>query len=165
MNTTSVPGCTLVARSMSTASFIDALRLRWGAKLSTAHWMILEAGRCSNSRLSSASSASVKSGISTSVTGWTSSVVTSDRGARCRPVTGHCASGRSQARSRSALRVAGLGHVRTGLAVVDVVLGAILGRGELVEVAQVLGDRLHATGPVDPRAEHLARLALVVVAA
>src|SRR3954463_14114533 len=61
MNTTSMAGYTLVARSMSTASVIDAVSDRWGAKLSTAHWMILVAGRRSNSTLSSASSASVKS--------------------------------------------------------------------------------------------------------
>ena len=44
---------------MSTESVIEALMARWGPKLSTAHWMIFEAGRRSNSSLSSASSASV----------------------------------------------------------------------------------------------------------
>ena len=59
MKMTSMAGLTLVARSISTESVIEALMARWGPKLSTAHWMIFDAGRRSNSSLSSASSASV----------------------------------------------------------------------------------------------------------
>src|SRR3954451_1472829 len=134
MNTTSMPGWTLVARSMSTASFIDALRQRWGAKLSTAHWMIFDAGSRSNSWLSSASSSSEYSFTSTKVI---------------------------QSPSRRALRVADLGHVGAGLAVVHVELGALVGGRELVELLQPLGDDLGAADPVHPVPEDLTGLALL----
>src|SRR3954453_15478180 len=134
MKTTSMPGWTLVARSISTASFIDALRQRWGAKLSTAHWMILDAGSRSNSRLSSASSSSEYSFTSTNVMG---------------------------APSRRALRVADLGHVGAGLAVVDVVLGPVVGGREDVELLEPLGDGLGPAGSVHPVTEDLAGLPLL----
>src|SRR4051812_19572879 len=62
--------------------------------------------------------------------------------------------------SRSALRVAHLGHIRAGLAEVDVVLRALVGQRELVELSQLAGDRLHASGSVEPGSERLARLTL-----
>ena len=43
MNTTSIAGSTFTARSMSTASVIDAVMHRWGWKVSTAHRMMAAA--------------------------------------------------------------------------------------------------------------------------
>src|SRR5215471_4269357 len=58
MNTTSMAGSILVARSISSASAIDAASERCGPNDSTAQRMIFDAGACSNSAFSSASSPS-----------------------------------------------------------------------------------------------------------
>src|SRR5437588_9934133 len=114
MNTTSIAGYTFTARSTSTASVIDALRHRCGAKLSTPHWMIFDAGRCSNSRLNSASSSSEY---------W-----------------GRLASGLGPG-SCGALRLARLRDIRTGLVVIHVVLRGDVGQRELIELLEIGGDR------------------------
>src|SRR5918998_1855522 len=142
MNTTSIAGSTRVARSMRTASCIDAARHRWGAKLSTAHWMIFGAERRSNSALSSASSSSWNLG-------------TGNAGGSTRKLMGSPAS-----RAR-ALADADLGLVRAGLVVVDVVIGRLVGQREAVEVLEPGGDGLGPAGPVHPRPERLAGLAFV----
>src|SRR5512132_286367 len=60
-----------------------------------------------------------------------------------------------------ALADSDLGLVRTRLVVVDVELGPLLGRGELVELLELGGDGLGATRPVHPVPEGLAGVALV----
>src|SRR5262245_19558839 len=144
MNTTSMPGSTLVARSIRTASCIDSARHGCGAKWSTAHWMTLGADQCSNSEFSSASSSSWKAR--------TGSGGGSTRKLTCSP------------RSRShacALAGTDFGGIRPGLVVVDVVVGPFLGRGELVELLELGGDRLGPAGPLHPGPERLAGGALV----
>src|SRR5918996_4647958 len=54
-----------------------------------------------------------------------------------------------------------LGLVGARLVVVDVELGPLLGRGELVELLEIDGDGLGPAGPIHPLAERLARLSLV----
>src|SRR5262245_27522909 len=144
MNTTSMPGSTLVARSISTASCMDAARHRCGAKWSTAHWMILGADQCSNSTLSSASSSSWKAR-------------TGSGGGSTRKLTGSSPS----PSHACALAGADFGRVRPGLVVVDVELGAVLRGGELVELLELGADGLGPAGPVHPRAERLAGRALL----
>ena len=63
-----------------------------------------------------------------------------------------------------AFRIAGDGLVRAGLVVVDVELGVLVGIGELGEVLEGGGDALGPAGAVEPGAEVLAGLALVVEA-
>src|SRR4029453_10105791 len=129
MNTTSMPGSTLVARSMTTASCIEAARHRWGAKWSTAHWMILGADQCSNSAFSSASSSSWKA--RTGRAGGSTRKLIVDRPSHARALAG-----------------ADLGLVRAGLVVVDVEVGALLGRREHVELLQLGRHRLSPTAPL-----------------
>src|ERR671917_2297680 len=142
MNTTSMPGSTLVARSMRTASCIDAARHRCGAKLSIAHWMILGAERRSNSALSSASSSSWNWG-------------TGRAGGSTRKLMRRVPS------RAGALADTDLGLVRAGLVVVHVVVGGLVGQRELVQLLERGPDGLGAAGPVHPLAERLAGLALV----
>src|SRR5918997_1731162 len=142
MNTTSMPGSTLVARSMRTASCIDAARHRWGAKLSIAHWMILGAERRSNSAFSSASSSSWNWG-------------TGRAGGSTRKLMRRVPSG------AGALADADLGLVRAGLVVVHVVVGGLVGQRELVQLLERGPDGLGAARTVHPLAERLARLTLV----
>ena len=61
MKTTSIEGSTFTARSMSTASVMEAVRQSRGWKVSTAHRMIPVAGSRSKRSLSSASSATLSS--------------------------------------------------------------------------------------------------------
>src|SRR3954454_5065486 len=72
---------------------------------------------------------------------------------------------RARAMSRRALRVADLGHGRTGLAVVDVEVGCLFGRGPVVHVLQLGTDGGSATGASQPVVEALAGDALVGEAA
>src|SRR6476620_7123767 len=151
MKTTSIAGSTFTARSMSTASVIDAVMQRCGANVSTANWMIFEAGSRSNSSLSSASSRSVKSMMSTGV---------STRAISVTPMRQQ-AVGRGAA-SGGALGLAGLGHVGPGLAEVDVEVRGVVGHGELVELLEVGGDLLDPADAVHPPAERLPGLARVL---
>src|SRR5206468_96526 len=64
---------------------------------------------------------------------------------------------------RRAFTLTGFGNVGTGFVVVDVVLGALVGLGEVVEVAQVVGENTDAADAFHPRREHLAGAALVRV--
>src|SRR4029453_11228802 len=127
MNTTSMPRSTLVARSISTASCMDAARHRWGAKWSTAHWMILGADQPSNSTLSSASSSSWKDR-------------TGSGGGSTRKLT---ISPPSHAR---AFADTDIGRIRPGLVVVDVVVGAVLRGGEHVQLLELGPDGLGSPG-------------------
>src|SRR4051812_9467391 len=157
MNTTSIAGYTLWARSIRTASVIEAVSARWGAKLSTAHWMILVAGSRSNSMLSSASSASAKSsgvfgcpevrGAASGVALVRVVVLMNELRVRqgAEAVLGGSREGvvsgvrgrEEEERSGRALPFADLGHVGPGLAVVDVVVGRFFGEGEVVELLEL----------------------------
>src|SRR5437016_9905752 len=106
MNTTSIDGSTFTARSMSTASVIDAARQRCGWKESTAQRMMAPADSRSNCSLRSARSVSVRSSTCSKLI---------------------------DSRPR-ALAGADLGDVGAGLVVVDVEVGPLVGRGEGVEV-------------------------------
>src|SRR4051812_27515622 len=129
MNTTSIAGSTLTARSISTASVIDAATHRCGWNDSTAQRMIAPADSCSNFSLSSASSASVRSST-------------------CRRLIDPPSGTR-------ALAGADLGHVGPGLVEVDVEVGLLVRRGEQVEVLELLGDGLGPAGPLQPLRERL----------
>src|SRR5688500_3257419 len=139
MKTTSMAGSTFTARSMSTASCIDAASDRWGENVSTAHWMIFGALRRSNSLLSSASSSSCSCGTGSAGGSTRKLMVGSDP---------------------RALAVADLARERAGLAVVDVVVRRLVGLGEHVERLDLGPDALGAAGAVEPLAERLARLPL-----
>src|ERR1700751_2389032 len=112
MKTTSMDGSTLTARSMSTASVIEAARHMNGWNCSTAHSMTAWAGACSKPRLRAASSSRLNSGAWRWVPVLSSVVMVKDgdRG----PLT------------RRALAFADLGLVRAGLVEVDVVLGVFV---------------------------------------
>src|SRR5688572_10436215 len=106
--------------------------------------MILGADQCSNSAFSSASSSSWKARTG------------SAGGSTRKLMRGFLPSSHA-----GALAGADLGLVRAGLVVVHVVLGRLVGRGELVELLELGGDGLGPAGPVHPLAERLAGLALV----
>src|SRR4051812_9938972 len=67
---------------------------------------------------------------------------------------------RRRSGSDGALRVADLGDVRAGLAIVGVVLGRFLGRGEAVELLEPGRHAGCASGALHPRPEALAGLSL-----
>src|SRR4029453_17031351 len=104
--------------------------------------MILGADQCANSAFSSASSSSWKAR-------------TGSGGGSTRKLTD------SPGSHACALAGTDFGGIRPGLVVVDVVVGAFLRRGELVELLELGRDRLGPAGPLHPRAERLARGALV----
>src|SRR4051812_2213730 len=140
MNTTSTDGSTATARSMRTASVIDAVRHRWGWNVSTAQRMIVPAASFSNRAFNSANSVSVNCGACTRLM-----LIASLRAAL-----------RLETCSCGALALTGFGHVGAGLVEVDVEVGALVRHGPVVEVLQLGADLLGPTDPVEPVAERLA---------
>src|SRR4051812_10767392 len=118
--------------------------------------MIFDAGADSNCSLSAASSSSVnrRTDFEMTLTGEelsSSSTLTarpSFLGPACDQA--RCSWFARCARSRGALRLAGLGDVRTGLVVVDVEVGRLVGRGPVVHVLQLGADGRRATGATQP---------------
>ena len=128
------------ATSMSTQSWNDAASTTPVPKRSHAHFTAADAGLCSSSAETAASSPR-----STSTSGRDIAVA-------------------SRKLMSRALAVADFGDVRAGLAVVDEELGPVVGSGEVVEVLDGLADALGATRTGEPLRELLAGVALLVEA-
>src|SRR5262245_19155357 len=118
--------------------------------------MIFGAGSRSNSTFSSASSSSWSWG--TGRAGGSTRKLIGPPPARSARPTRPIRPTRSHAR---AFADTDLGLVRTRLVVVDVELGPVVGRGELVQVLEPGGDGLGATRTVHPLPEGLAGRAFV----
>src|SRR4029453_1545988 len=115
--------------------------------------MILGAGSRSNSALSSASSSSWSWG--------TGRAGGSTRKLISRPPARPTCPSRSARSHAGAFADPDLGLVGTRLVVVDVELGALVRRGELVEILELGGDGLGATRAVHPLPERLTGHTLV----